>query len=100
MPSPSNARPIPIERSDGSSLRTASGPERAGSATAWAVPRLRAATRSISPRCGISLQRRKLERPEKADLMLENDAESVMDAPAGLVHQRDRLGRGRLARVL
>ena len=48
----------------------------------------------------VSLQIGQAKRPEKADLVLELEPEALVDAAAGLGHQRDRVRRGRPIRVL
>ena len=74
---------------------------RAASARGRALRRPRlAATGGSSPPRAASLQGRQLERPEEADLVLERDAEALVDAAPRLRHQRERIGARRSARVL
>src|SRR5581483_11710632 len=92
--------PTSTDLNDGRSLRSEGTPLRTGKATARELALLRSPTGPDSPRRPDPLQGRQLERAEEAHLVLELDAEAARDAGAGFGHQRDRVGRRRLAGVL
>src|SRR5579862_660401 len=100
-PSASSANPTSSDLPDGARRRSDGAAGRTGRAAARAIACLRAgATLPDSPLCRRPLQGGQLERPEELDLVLELDAETLVDARSGLGHQRQRVGRGRAACVL